>query len=144
MMRRLLNILFASLLSLMVVYLSVGTTIMHCLRSNEVRVVMVANDCCAKACDDCCAANCQHQMAQHGDRLQQHCMDYKQLKLSPTLSIQKAEFDSTPVFAGVLPAHRISVPRPSLCMISKAKWWNYLVPHAPPRDYLAFINILII
>ena len=42
-MKRSLNILMALMLSLMVVYLSVGTTVMHCLRYDKVMVGMVAD-----------------------------------------------------------------------------------------------------
>ena len=35
-MKRSFNIIMAFMLSLMVVYMSVGTTVMHCLHSNEV------------------------------------------------------------------------------------------------------------
>ena len=128
MLKRLLNIWLVSLLSLMVVYLSVGATVMHCLRSNEVKVVMAMGDCCAKKCEG----------------LHKHCMDYQQMKLSPTLSIQKAEFDASPIFAGILPAHWLSLPRPVLSYLHHAEIWDYLVPHAPPRTYLAWINSLII
>lgn len=131
-MKRLLNIWLVSLLSLMVIYLSVGATVMHCLRSNEVKVVMAMGDCC------------QHH-ALHGEgQLHKHCMDYQLLKLSPTLSIQKAEFDASPVFAGILPAAWLSLPRPVVSSIRHAEIRNYVVPHAPPRAYLAWINSLII
>ena len=142
-MKRLLNIWLVSLLSLMVVYLSVGATVMHCLRSNEVKVVMAMGDCCAKKCDGCCADDCQ-QMAQDGQQLHKHCMDYQQMKLSPTLSIQKAEFDASPVFAGIMPAAWLSVPRPVVSYVRHAELRDYVVPHAPPRAYLAWINSLII
>ena len=46
-MKRSLNILMALMLSLMVVYLSVGTTVMHCLHYDKVMVGMVT-DCCVK------------------------------------------------------------------------------------------------
>lgn len=142
-MKRLLNIWLVSLLSLMVVYLSVGATVMHCLRSNEVKVVMAMGDCCAKKCQKCCAEECQQMM--HGDQqIHKHCMDYQQLKLSPTLSIQKAEFDASPVFAGILPAAWLAVPRPVVSYVHDAKIRDYVVPHAPPRAYLAWINSLII
>ena len=127
-MKRLLNILLASLLSLMVVYLSVGTTVMHCLRSNEVKVVMGASDCCAEKCEG----------------FKKHCMDYKHLQLSPTLSIQKADFDASPIFAGILPASWMTLPRPVICHFLKASLWYISAPHAPPRAYLAFINVLMI
>lgn len=143
-MKRLLNIWLMSLLSLMVVYLSVGATVVHCLRSNEVKVVMAMGDCCAEKCKKCSADECQHQMAQGDKQLHKHCMDYQQMKLSPTLSIQKAEFDASPVFAGISPASWLSVPRPVISYIQDAKIRNYVVPHAPPRAYLAFINSLII
>ena len=157
-MKRLLNIWLVSLLSLMVVYLSVGATVMHCLRSNEVKVVMAMGDCCAKKCDGCCADDCQ-QMAHDGQQikhhdmhhasqgegvLHKHCMDYQQMKLSPTLSIQKAEFDASPVFAGILPASWLSLPRPVISYVRHAELRDYVVPHAPPRAYLAWINSLII
>ena len=128
MLKRLLNIWLVSLLSLMVVYLSVGATVMHCLRSNEVKVVMAMGDCCAKKCEG----------------LHKHCMDYQQMKLSPTPSIQKAEFDASPIFAGILPASWLSIPRPVLSYLHHAEIRNYVVPHAPPRAYLAWINSLII
>lgn len=158
-MKRLLNIWLVSLLSLMVVYLSVGATIMHCLRSNEVKVVLAEGDCCAKKCNGCCADDCQQQMAEDGQQmkhgnqhhalhgegqLQKHCMDYQLLKLSPTLSIQKAEFDASPVFAGILPAAWLALPRPVVSYIHHAELKDYVVPHAPPRAYLAWINSLII
>lgn len=142
-MKRLLNIWLVSLLSLMVIYLSVGATVMHCLRSNEVKVVMAMGDCCAKKCQKCCAEECRQMM--HGDQqIHKHCMDYQQLKLSPTLSIQKAEFDASPVFAGILPAAWLAVPRPVVSYVHDAKIRDYVVPHAPPRAYLAWINSLII
>ena len=158
MMKRLLNIWLVSLLSLMVIYLSVGVTVMHCLRSNEVKVVMAMGDCCAKKCDGCCADDCQQMMqdgqqmkhhdmhhALHGEGvLHKHCMDYQQMKLSPTLSIQKAEFDASPIFAGIMPAAWLTVPRPVLSYIRHAELRDYVVPHAPPRAYLAWINSLII
>lgn len=127
-MKRLLNIWLVSLLSLMVVYLSVGATVMHCLRSNEVKVVMAMGDCCAKKCNG----------------FKKHCMDYQQMKLSPTLSIQKAEFDASPVFAGIMPAAWLAVPRPVVSYVHDAKIRDYVVPHAPPRAYLAWINSLVI
>lgn len=150
-MKRLLNIWLVSLLSLMVIYLSVGATVMHCLRSNEVKVVMAMGDCCTKKCNDCCADDCQQTM--HGDMhhasqgegvLHKHCMDYQQMKLSPTLSIQKAEFDASPVFAGIMPAAWLAVPRPVVSYEYDAKISDYVVSHAPPRAYLAWINSLII
>lgn len=139
-MKRLLNILLMSMLSLMVVYLSVGATIMHCLRSDEVKVVMAMGDCCGTKCEKCCADDC----SQGGSQVHQHCMDYQQMKLSPTLSIQKAEFDVTPVFVGILPASWLSLSRLVVSYVQKAKLWDFLVPHAPPRAYLAWINILLI
>ena len=42
-MKRSLNIMMALLLSLMVVYMSVGTTVMHCLSYNKVMVGTMAD-----------------------------------------------------------------------------------------------------
>lgn len=138
-MKRSLNILMALMLSLMVVYLSVGTTVMHCLRYNKVMIGAV-QDCCLKRCldHDCC------QDHQQGAQLKKHCMDVKQVKLSPTLSIQKVDFDATPVFAGILPSSWLTCPRPVVCSMHKARYVNINAPHSPPRDYLAFLNTLII
>ena len=49
-MKRSLNILMALMLSLMVVYLSVGTTVMHCLHYDKVMVGMVTDCCVKRAC----------------------------------------------------------------------------------------------
>ena len=138
-MKRSLNILMALMLSLMVVYLSVGTTVMHCLRYDKVRVGAVA-DCCLKRCmdHDCCQGH------EQGAQVKKHCMDVKQVKLSPTLSIQKVDFDTAPVFAGILPYRWMTLPRPVICSIQKARYWNFSVPHSPPRAYLAMLNTLII
>lgn len=137
-MKRSLNILMALMLSLMVVYMSVGTTVMHCLRYDKV-MVGVVKDCCLKKClnYDCCKD-------MHGEQLRKHCMDVKQVKLSPTLSIQQLDFDAVPVFAGVVPSLWMMLPRPIVCSIQKARYWNLNVPHSPPRAYLAFLNTLII
>ena len=78
-MKRSLNILMTLMLSLMVVYLSVGTTVMHCLRYDKVMVGTVA-DCCVKRCmdHDCCQGKLSAQV-------NKHCMDVKEVKLSPTV-----------------------------------------------------------
>ena len=138
-MKRSLNILMALMLSLMVVYLSVGTTVMHCLRYDKMMVGTVP-DCCQKRCmdHDCC------QEHQQGAQVKKHCMDVKQVKLSPTLSIQKVDFDATPVFAGIFPSLWMTLPCPVICSIQKARYWNINVPHSPPRAYLAMLNTLII
>ena len=66
-MKRSLNILMALMLSLMVVYLSVGTTVMHCLHYDKVMVGMVT-DCCVKRSMhyDCCQGKLGTQQALHG------------------------------------------------------------------------------
>ena len=107
-MKRSLNILMVLMLSLMVVYLSVGTTVMHCLHYNK------------------------------------HCMKVELVKLSPTVSIQHLDFDAAPMFAGIAPALWQTLPRPVICSIQKARYWNLNVPHSPPRAYLALLNLLII
>ena len=133
-MKRSLNILMALMLSLMVVYLSVGTTVMHCLRSDKVMVGMMA-DCCVG--HDCC-------LGKLGAQVNKHCMEVELVKLSPTVSIQHLDFDAAPVFAGIAPALWQTLPRPVICSIQKARYWNQNVPHSPPRAYLALLNILII
>ena len=133
-MKRSLNILMAFMLSFMVVYLSVGTTVMHCLRSDKVMVGMMA-DCCVG--HDCCQGKL-------GTQVNKHCMKVELVKLSPTVSIQHLDFDAAPMFAGIAPALWQTLPRPVICSIQKARYWNLNVPHSPPRAYLALLNFLII
>ena len=134
-MKRSLNILLVSLLSLMVVFLSVGTTFMHCLRYGTVKMGV---EMMAKA-DYCCTdKKCE------GKQWKSHCMEYQQVKLSPTLSVQKADFDTTPVFTGILLGTWSLQPRPIVCSIQKVRYWNQNIPHSPPRTYLALLNTLII
>ena len=137
-MKRSLNILMALMLSFMVVYLSVGTTVMHCLRSDKVMVGMMA-DCCVKCCmgHDCCQGKL-------GAQVKKHCMNVRQVKLSPTVSVQPMDFDTAPVFAGIVPALWQTLSRPVISSIQKARYWNQNVPHSPPRAYLALLNFLII
>ena len=137
-MKRSLNILMALMLSFMVVYLSVGTIVMHCLRSDKVMVGMMA-DCCVKCCmgHDCCQGKL-------GAQVKKHCMNVRQVKLSPTVSVQPMDFDTAPVFAGIVPALWQTLSRPVISSIQKARYWNQNVPHSPPRAYLALLNILII
>ena len=74
-MKRSLNILMALMLSLMVVYLSVGTTVMHCLHYDKVMVGMVT-DCCVKRSmhQDCCQGKL-------GTQVNKHCMKVELVKL---------------------------------------------------------------
>lgn len=137
-MKRSLNILMALMLSLMVVYLSVGTTVMHCLHYDKVMVGMVT-DCCVKHSmhQDCCQGKL-------GTQVNKHCMKVELVKLLPTVSIQHLDFDAAPMFAGIAPALWQTLPRPVICSIQKARYWNQNVPHSPPRAYLALLNLLII
>ena len=137
-MKRSLNILMALMLSLMVVYLSVGTTVMHCLHYDKVMAGMVT-DCCVKRSmhHDCCQGKL-------GAQVKKHCMNVRQVKLSPTVSVQPMDFDTAPVFAGIVPALWQTLSRPVISSIQKARYWNQNVPHSPPRAYLALLNILII
>ena len=75
-MKRSLNILMALMLSLMVVYLSVGTTVMHCLHYDKVMVGMVT-DCCVKRSmhHDCC-------LGKLGAQVNKHCMEVELVKLA--------------------------------------------------------------
>ena len=133
-MKRSLNILLISLLSLLVVFLSVGTTFMHCLRYNTVSigvVGMMKSDCCAKEkCED--------------KQWKSHCMEHQQVKLSPMLSVQKVNFEIVPVFTGIQLGAWLLLPRPVICGIKKVGYWNNNVPHSPPRAYLNMLNTLII
>ncbi len=129
----------ALLLSLMVVYLSVGITVIHCLRYDKVMVGAMP-DCCVKRSMDheCCQGHVK------GAQVKKHCMDVRQVKLSPTLSIQQVDFDAAPVFAGIQPGAWSLLPRPAVCNVQKARCWNLNIPHSPPREYLSLLNTLII
>ena len=73
-MKRSLNILMTLMLSLMVVYLSVGTTVTHCLSYGKVTVGTVADCCVKRSMDhDCC-------QGKPGTLVKKHCMDVKQVK----------------------------------------------------------------
>lgn len=138
-MKRSFNILMVLLLSLMVVYMSVGTSVMHCLRYDKVMVGTVP-DCCLKRCLD-------HGCNQgHGrdTKVRKHCMDVKQVKLSPTQTFQKTNFEAAPVFAGIQLGAWSLLPRPAICSIPKARCWDDNAPHSPPREYLSLLNTLII
>ena len=128
-MKRSGNILLVLLLSLMVVYLSVGTTVMHCLRYDTVKIGAPMADCCQKKDQHCCGFN-------------KNCMEYKQVKLSPTMVFQEVEFDATPLFAGVMPCCWSKLPRPLLANALSDDYRSMDVPHSSPRSYLAFIRVL--
>ena len=138
-MKRSLNILMALLLSLMVVYMSVGTTVMHCLRYDKV-MVGVVKDCCLKRCmdHDCCQG---HRL---GTQLKKHCMDVKRVKLSPTQSFQKVDFKAAPAFAGIQLGAWSLIPRLVTSHVLRTKGWGNNVPHSPPREYLSLLHTLII
>ena len=131
-MKRPFNIMMALMLSLMVVYMSVGTTVMHCACTDKIMVGAV-EDCCQKRSlgHDCC----------HGH---QHCMDVKLVKLPATLSVQKMDSQAAPPFAGILPSRWLTLPRPVISSIQEARLWDRNVPHSPPRAYLKLLNTLII
>ena len=143
-MKHTFNILLAALLSLMVVYLSVGTTIMHCLRTNEVRVVMAQSNLCEKQCSHCCKKACHHSAADSGNHIDNGCMSYQHVQLSPTLSVQNVDFNNAPSFAGIVPSMWMSLPYPIVTTFVKTIYNKVAAPHAPPRAYLALIRILII
>ncbi len=138
-MKRSLNIMMVLLLSLMVVYMSVGTTVMHCLRYDKV-MVGVVKDCCLKRCmdHDCCQGHKQ------GAQVKKHCMDVKQVKLSPTQSFPKVDFKAAPAFAGIQLGTWSLVPRPVVCYVQGPEGWSIHVPHSPPREYLSLLHTLII
>ena len=138
-MKRSFNIIMALMLSFMVVYMSVGTTIVHCLRFNKVMVGAV-DDCCMKRGFGLECSQEHH----HGSQVKKHCMDVKQVKLSSTLSVQQVEFNAAPVFAGILPSRWMVMPRPVACNVLAARFRNISVPHSPPRAYLRLLDFLII
>lgn len=138
-MKRPFNIMMALMLSLMVVYMGVGTTVIHCACSDKIMVGAV-EDCCQERSlgHDCCHRH------QHGAQVKKHCMDVKLVKLPATLSAQKMDSQTAPPFAGILPSRWLTLPRPVISSIQKARLWNRNVPHSPPRAYLKLLNTLII
>lgn len=138
-MKRSFNILMVLLLSLMVVYMSVGTSVMHCLRYDKVMVGTVP-DCCLKRCLD--HDSCQEH--RRDVKVRKHCMDVKQVKLSPAQTFQKTNFEATPVFAGIQLGTWSLLPHPVVSDLHKVRCWNDNAPHSPPREYLSLLMILII
>ena len=111
-MKRPFNIMMALMLSLMVVYMGVGTTVIHCACSDKIMVGAV-EDCCQERGlgHDCCHRH------QHGAQVKKHCMDVKLVKLPATLSAQKMDSQAAPLFAGILPSRWLTLPRPVISSI---------------------------
>lgn len=126
-------------LSLLIVYMSVGATIMHCMRTDTSQIVSFATHCPKE--HSCC------EKTYHGRRaasVKGNCMQYHQLRLSPFSISQDRHFDFTPtLFALPNPILTALPEQERKVYINKYCRWKY-VPHSPPRAYLAFIQVLLI
>lgn len=123
-MKALGNILTAFLLSLIIVFLSAGATVEHCLHRGEIKIATVHER-------PCCS---------HGthDGFNTFCMEYMQVKLAPTTVTDAVHLDppllfSVPVLVGWTRTfcqgylHRRLTGRQAS------------IPHAPPRAMLAHL-----
>lgn len=128
-----------TILSLIIIYMSVGATVMHCLRTDSTQVIAFAPT--PKEKHSCCAAS---HKADNEKSVKSSCMQYHQVKLSPVSIDSNHHFDFTPTL--------FALPSFLLQALPKTTGWHYTnknckwkyVPHSPPRAYLAFIRILLI
>lgn len=126
-------------LSLIIIYMSVGATVMHCLRTDNTQLVAFADT--SSEGHACCSA--KHKVY-NGQSVKSSCMQYHQVKLSPVNTSNSHHFDFTPTL--------FAIPSFSLQALTKTIGWHYInknckwkyVPHSPPRTYLALIRILLI
>lgn len=138
-MKRIGNILLMTILSLIIVYMSVGATVMHCLRTDSTQLVAFAST--IQEEHSCCTSN---HKKDYGQSVKSGCMQYHQLKLSPVSNDSNQHFDFTPTL--------FAIPTFLLKALPKTTGWHYTnknckwkyVPHSPPRAYLALIRVLLI
>lgn len=137
-MKRFGNVLFMTVLSLIIIYMSVGATVMHCLRTDRQQIVAfvsenhVEHNCCDNVCGKNKAAS-----------IRGNCMQYMQVKLSPYSIIHNSHFDFAPNLFAVLPFFALTAKSEARHIINKNCKWKY-IPHSPPRAFLAFIQVLLI
>ncbi len=125
-MKRIVNILFAMLLSLMLVYLGGGATILTCCHDNSTQMAE-GDGCCQKSCD-CCPMT--------------SCMETTVVKLSPTVTADKAK------------AKVPQAPMHDLLFVSLFYYFQPTTDdvagltaavqqfHSPPREYLTLMRVL--
>lgn len=120
-MKSLSNILTVCLFSLLIIFLSVGTTVEHCFHQGSVKIATVEEDCCC-----------------HEDHpgFNTLCMEYMQVKLAPTTETHTLHLDrpllfATPIMIGWIRTILLNHLRPH-SLGRRAS-----IPHAPPRAVLA-------
>ena len=137
-MKRFGNILFALQLSLIIMVMSVGTTVVHCLKNDRVQIV---TDKKHDSTTSCCTTDDHH----NSNTVDANCMKYQQVKLSPYNVIQHVETDFAPTLITIpqMPWIAQAAPVAWHLLNNKCKLWKYF-PNSPPRKYLAFISVLLI
>lgn len=138
-MKRIGNILFMTMLSLIIIYMSVGTTVMHCLRTNTAKVIAFADECHE---DYSCCEHAEKKDSEGKENVDGNCMQYQHMQLSPVSISSQHHPDFTPVLIAIPSFLSMALPRTAVWhYINKNRTWKY-TPHSPPRAYLAFIQVL--
>lgn len=128
-----------TILSLIIIYMGVGATVMHCLRTNSTQLVAFTD--ASSNGDTCCT---KEHKPNHEQSVKDGCMELQQVKLSPVSVSSSQHFDFTPTL--------FAIPSFLLQALPKTTGWHYTnknckwkyTPHSPPRAYLAFIRVLLI
>lgn len=143
-MKRITGLLTTLLLSLTIVWMGAGITLLHCAHTGAVEVATAAED-------DGCAPDAHQEkpchpmshMAKAGDCSRMpSCMSVEVLRLSPSTVSQSVRYifgqtavclpPLVPVFADLLPADAGD----SRTVVAESPW------HSPPRHYLTLIRVL--
>lgn len=120
----------AALLSLLIIYMGVGTYVTHCLHHDKVQIgVPMA-----------CMKHCNHQ----GGISKKSCMEYVFMKLSPTSVAKQQPTCPSPVATVVKLFKGAEQWLLSAYLPHNKAALKQVAPHAPPRLYLAIIRILVI
>lgn len=127
-MKRLMHILLSVTLSVMIIFMGNGLTIVHCKHSGSTKI-MCMSDMCKKQC-----------------KPTSRCMQYSVLKYSPMALAQSVSLDHTLPIA--IPAW---LTQPSFEFVNLSLFTSSdllgdigIHKHGPPRDYLKLICILLI
>lgn len=148
-MKRAINILLCFVLSITIVWMSVGFTLVTCHHTGTVSMATEANCCQKRMCNTQTMANKQchnHSSKQQMIECNNNCMTYSNVKLSTINSV--ASFDAhqmapaqMALFALIL-TQIVLLPLPIVAKSINSKF-NYIYK-SPPRQYLNFISVLII
>ena len=125
-MKRIANIFLAIMLSLMLVYLGGGATILTCCHDSEMKIGN-GDKCCSKSCACCPMTN---------------CMETTVVKLSPSVSAAKAmakvpQATATDILLVSLFNYLQPQHEPEHDIVADVAQF-----HSPPRHYLTLMRVL--